>query len=83
MYKNKISNFRLFYVRDLWEGRYGGLLVEGINEMVGNYINLHFGPDHGMIEADVKVIARLPDERVLFAFEAWVSYEVLEFFEEG
>jgi hypothetical protein len=63
-------------VRDLWEARYGGPLIEGINEMVGDYINLQFGPDHGRIEADVEVIARLPDERVLFAFQAWVSYEV-------
>jgi hypothetical protein len=75
-YKNKISDFGLFFVRDQWAPRYGGPLLEGINEIVGDFFNLQYGHDHGTVEALVRAIARLPDDRVLFAFEAWVKAEV-------
>lgn len=37
---------------------------------------LDFGPDHGLVVMDIEAVARLPDDRILFAFEARVAYEL-------
>ena len=74
-FKNKISDFKLFTVRDEREHTYGGPLVMGADEMVGDFFVLDFEPGHGTVQWDVEAIARLPDDRILFAFEAAVKYD--------
>lgn len=62
-------------MRDAEEYAYGGPLVKGPNEIVGDFPVLHIGFDHGTMKWDIEVVARLPDDRILFAFEARVEYE--------
>lgn len=44
--------------------------------MVGDMYLLDLGPDHGTVVLDIEAVARLPDDGILFAFEARVVYEV-------
>ncbi|KAF2175851.1 hypothetical protein K469DRAFT_701401 [Zopfia rhizophila CBS 207.26] len=74
--KKNISDFKPFTVRNEDDYTYGGPLVQGINEMVGDMYLLDLGPDHGIVALDIEAVARLPDDRILFAFEARVVYEV-------
>lgn len=67
-YTNKISDFKLVTVRH--DGAYGGPLVVGGNELVGDQELFHFGSDPETSEIEIEAVAKLPDGRVLFAFEA-------------
>ncbi|KAF2866905.1 hypothetical protein BDV95DRAFT_598435 [Massariosphaeria phaeospora] len=72
----KISEAWLVTVRRE-DGAYGGPLVVGQNELVGDQ-ELPFGfghAGHGVEAVDVEVVGRLPDGRVLFGFEARVEME--------
>lgn len=73
---HNISDFKLFTVRRIPEFVYGGPLVPGINEMVGDLPLLNLEPGRAVCVDDVEAVARLPDERILFAFEARVWYKV-------
>ena len=44
--------------------------------MVGDIYIFDWWPRHRPVVLDVEAVARLPDERVLFAFEGRVKYEV-------
>jgi hypothetical protein len=74
-FKNKISDFRLFTVRNIEGYTRGGPLVKGSNEIVGDFLVLCIGQDHGNMAWDIEAVARLPDHRILFAFEARVEYK--------
>jgi hypothetical protein len=77
-HKNKISEFGLFTVRfEEEEGRkYGGPLVQGhVNELVGDFFMFNGGRDHGHGEWNIEAVAKLPNEDILFAFEALVTYD--------
>lgn len=71
-----ISDFKIFTVRKVPEFEYGGSLVPGLNEMVGDLPLLNLIPGSAFCVDDVEAVARLPDRRVLFAFEARVGYKV-------
>lgn len=73
---HNISDFKLFTVRKVPEFEYGGPLVPGLNEMVGDLPLLNLEPGRAVCVDDVEAVARLPDGRVLFAFEARVGYKV-------
>lgn len=72
--KRKISDIRLFAVRDEARDTYGGPLLPGTNEIVGDSFVLHFGHDHGTAEWDMEVVAKLPNGGILFAFEGRIAY---------
>lgn len=74
--KRKISTFQLFQVRNPDSYSYGGPLVQGVNEIVGDIYLLELGPDHGTVALDIEAVAALPDNRILFAFEGKVECEV-------
>lgn len=63
-------------MRKVPEFEYGGPLVLGINEMVGDLPLLNLEPRRAVCVDDVEAIATLPDRRVLFAFKARVGYKV-------
>jgi hypothetical protein len=73
---HSISDFKLFTVRKVPEFEYGGPLVPGLNEMVGDLPLLDLEPRRAVCVDDVEAVAALPDGRVLFAFEARVGYKV-------
>jgi hypothetical protein len=73
-FKRKISDFGVFIVRDPDTYTYGGPLVPGSNEIVGDVFNMNIGFDHGTAMWDVEAIAKLPDERILFAFGTRVQW---------
>ena len=68
--KNKISDFGLFTVRDEETYEYGGRLVYGSNEMVGDFFWFAYpgGHEGEYTTLDIKVVGRLPDDSVIFAF---------------
>jgi hypothetical protein len=74
--KRNLSDFNPFSVRNAYDFTYGGPLVPGINEIVGDLYFMDIGPGHGIVVLDMEAVARLPDERVLFAFEARVLYKL-------
>lgn len=61
-------------MRDELEYTYGGPLVLGRNEMVGDFHVLHFWSDHGTELWDIEVVARLPDSKILFSFGGRIEY---------
>jgi hypothetical protein len=72
-FKRKISKFRLFTVRDEMEYTYGGPFLPGPNELVGDFFMLDIDPEPGSAVWDIEVVGRLPDDKILFAFEARVE----------
>ncbi|KAF2647414.1 hypothetical protein K491DRAFT_685549 [Lophiostoma macrostomum CBS 122681] len=73
--KRNLSDLKPFSVRSWDDAEYGGPLIPGINEIVGDLWFMDLGPGHGTVVLDVEAVARLPDGKVLFAFEARVLYE--------
>jgi len=71
-FKRKISKFRLFTVRDEMEYAYGGPLLPGPGEMVGDFFMLDLDPEPGKATWDIEAVARLPSDEILFSFEARV-----------
>ncbi|KAF2786099.1 hypothetical protein K505DRAFT_290301 [Melanomma pulvis-pyrius CBS 109.77] len=75
--KKKLSDFKPFTARNEDDYTYGGPLIKGSNEIVGDLWLIAWDPEgHRTVDLDIKAVARMPDDRVLFAFEASVSYEV-------
>lgn len=66
-FSQKLSDVELVSVRK--EGVYGGPLKLGGNEIVGDQEIMHWGRPKSE-KVYIEVVARLPDQRVLFAFEA-------------
>ncbi|KAF2111229.1 hypothetical protein BDV96DRAFT_603343 [Lophiotrema nucula] len=67
-FTNKIRDFKVVTVRH--DGIYGGPLTTWGNELVGVQDLFHFGHDPETTEVTIEAVARLPDERILFAFAA-------------
>lgn len=57
------------------EGVYGGPLKAYGNEIVGDQEIMHWGR-RKTEQVYIEVVARLPDERILFAFEADVEFTI-------
>lgn len=77
-FKCKIYEFPLAPVRDPNDRIYGGSFRKGrFNEMIGDLHLLQPGlqPGHGVMDWVIEVVARLPDDRILFSFQARVTYE--------
>jgi hypothetical protein len=73
-----INGHRAFPVRDRSKDRvyqYDRPLVKYANEIVGDFEILHWrGPD--VLNFYIEAVAKLPDQRILFAFEADVDVEI-------
>lgn len=65
----------MFTVRDEMEYSYGGPLLPGPDEMVGDFFMLDLYPEPGCEVWDIEAVARLPTDEVLFAFEARMKIE--------
>lgn len=75
--KKKISDFKPFTVRNEDDYTYGGPLIQGVNEILADMWLTAWDPEgHGTVVFDIEAVARLPDERILFAFEATLSWQV-------
>lgn len=72
-FTHRLSDARIVTVRK--DGIYGGPLKFGTNEIVGDQELMHWGP-RKTVQFYLEVLARLPDERLLFAFEADLEYTV-------
>ncbi|KAF2790175.1 hypothetical protein K505DRAFT_377712 [Melanomma pulvis-pyrius CBS 109.77] len=73
---HNISDFKLFTARKVSEVEYGGPLVPGRKEMVGDLPLLNLEPGRVIRVDDVEAMARLTDGRVLFTSEGSVAYRV-------
>jgi hypothetical protein len=73
--ERNLSDFKLFTVRNFYDFTYGGPLIPGLNEIVGDLWFMDMGPGHRKVVLGVEAVARLPDGRILFALEARVSYK--------
>lgn len=68
--EDKISENKVVTVRH--GHQYGGPLTYGPNEIVGDLPFGRLGGGDEEVELKIEVMARLPDKRVLFAFEGKV-----------
>jgi hypothetical protein len=57
------------------EYTYGGPLLPGPDELVGDFFMLDLDPEHGSATWDIEAVARLPSDEILFAFEARVKID--------